>query len=245
MTTILDHLAVGTPDLSGGWELFAGVLGGTWAYGGDSPGFRWGQLKYAAGPKIELLKPTSGPDAAFLERFLESRGPGPHHFNFLVSDIDAMLARIRTAGLEPVGVNLAHPQWKEAFLHPRAAHGIVIQVAQQAAEPAAAPPPELPEPGPASRLDLIEHHVSDLDGAVRLFRDVLDGRLEEAAGPGTAELTWPGGKRIRLVREDGLPLGGALHHVRFTRVAGAYSDQDRDRAARLAKHLGLTVELAG
>ena len=39
MTTILDHLAVGTPDLSGGWDLFAGVLGGTWAYGGDSPGF--------------------------------------------------------------------------------------------------------------------------------------------------------------------------------------------------------------
>jgi len=245
MTTILDHLAVGGLDLSGGWELFAGVLGGTWAYGGDSPGFWWGQLKYAAGPKIELLTPTGGPDAAFLERFLESRGAGPHHFNFLVSDIDAALARIRAAGLEPVGVNLAHPQWKEAFLHPRAAHGIVIQIAQQAGEPESGPPPELPEPGPASRLDLIEHHVSDLDGAVRLFRDVLDGRLEEAAGPGTAELTWPGGKRIRLVREDGLPLGGALHHVRFTRVDGACSGQDRERAARLAKHLGLTVELAG
>jgi len=245
MTAILDHLAVGALDLSGGWELFAGVLGGTWAYGGDSPGFWWGQLKYAAGPKIELLTPTGGPDAAFLERFLESRGAGPHHFNFLVSDIDAALARIGAAGVEPVGVNLAHPQWKEAFLHPRAAHGIVIQVAQQAGEPASGPPRKLPEPGPASRLDLIEHHVSDLDGAVRLFRDVLDGRLEEAAGLGTAELTWPGGKRIRLVRKDGLPLGGALHHVRFTRVAGAYSDQDRERAARLAKHLGLTVELAG
>ncbi len=245
MTTILDHLAVGTPDLSGGWELFAGVLGGTWAYGGDSPGFWWGQLKYAAGPKIELLTPAGGPDAAFLERFLDARGAGPHHFNFLVTDIDAALARIRAAGIEPVGVNLAYPEWKEAFLHPRTAHGIVIQVAQQAGEPASAPPRELPEPGPASRLDVIEHHVSDLDGAVRLFRDVLDGRLEEAAGAGTAELTWPGGKRIRLVREDGLPLGGALHHVRFTRVDGAYSDQDRERAGLLAKRLGLTVKLAG
>jgi methylmalonyl-CoA/ethylmalonyl-CoA epimerase len=244
MTTILDHLAVGTPDLSGGWELFAGVLGGTWAYGGNSPGFRWGQLKFAAGPKIELLTPTGGPDAAFLERFLDARGAGPHHFNFLVSDIDAALARIRAAGLEPIGVNLAHPGWKEAFLHPRAAHGIVIQVAQQAGAPATPPPRELPEPGAPSRLDLIEHHVSDLDGAVRLFRDVLDGQLE-AASSGAAELTWPGGKRVRLVREDGLPLGGALHHVRFTRAAGAYSDQDRERAGLLAKHLGLTVELAG
>lgn len=242
MTTILDHLAVGTPDLSVGWDLFAGVLGGTWAYGGDSPGFRWGQLKYAAGPKIELLTPAGGPDAAFLERFLDSRGAGPHHFNFLVTDIEDVLARIRAAGIEPVGVNLASPYWKEAFLHPRAAHGIVIQVAQQAGEPASAPPRELPEPGPASRLDLIEHHVSDLDGAVRLFRDLLDGRLE-GEDAGTAELTWPGGKRVKLVREDGLPLGGALHHVRFSRVAGAFSAEDRERAALLAKHLGLALDL--
>ncbi len=158
-------------------------LGGTWVYGGDSPGFWWGQLEFASGPKIELLTPTGGPDAAFLDRFLAARGAGPHHFNFLVPDIEAALARVKAAGIDPVGVNLANPGWKEAFLHPRAAHGIVIQVAQQAGSPASAPPRELPEPGPAARLDLIEHHVSDLDGAVRLFRDVLDGRLE-AAGPG-------------------------------------------------------------
>ena len=244
MITILDHLAVGTPALSAGWELFADVLGGTWAYGGDDPGYWWGQLNFASGPKIELLTPTGGPDAAFLERFLAARGAGPHHFNFLVPDIETTLARIKAAGIDPVRVNLANPAWKEAFLHPRAAYGIVIQVAQQDGSPASAPPRELPPPGPPTRLDLIEHHVGDLDGAVRLFRDVLDGRLE-AAGAGTAELTWPGGKRIKLVREDGLPLGGALHHVRFTRVTGSFSTRDRERAAMLARQLGLTIELAG
>ena len=119
MTVVLDHLAIGTPALTDGWELFGGVLGGTWAYGGDSPGFWWGQLEFAAGPKIELLTPTGGPDAAFLERFLAARGAGPHHFNFLVSDIEATLARVRALGIEPVGVNLDNPNWKEAFLHPR------------------------------------------------------------------------------------------------------------------------------
>ena len=132
MAVTLDHLAVGTPVLADGWELFGGVLGGTWAYGGDSPGFWWGQLEFAAGPKIELLPPTGGPDAAFLERFLAARGAGPHHFNFLVTDIEDALARIAAFGIEPVGVNLANPDWKEAFLHPRSAYGIVIQVAQQA-----------------------------------------------------------------------------------------------------------------
>ena len=244
MTAVLDHLAIGTPALTDGWELFGGVLGGTWVYGMDSPGYWWGQLGFAAGPKIELLTPAGGPDAAFLERFLAARGAGPHHFNFIVTDIEDMLTRIRAHGIEPVGVNLGNPHWKEAFLHPRAAHGIVIQVAQQAGSPSAgAPPAELPEPGPAALFDLIEHRVADLDGATRLFRDVLDGQAE-AADTGAVELTWPGGKRIRLVRRDGLPLGGSLHHVRFTRAGGEFSAQDRERAALLAKRLGLTVELA-
>jgi methylmalonyl-CoA/ethylmalonyl-CoA epimerase len=234
MTAILDHLAIGTRALPGGWELFGGVLGGTWAYGGDSPGYWWGQLKFAAGPKIELLTPTGGSEAAFLDRFLAAR----------VTDIDSALARIKASGIEPVGVNLANPDWKEAFLHPRDAYGIVIQVAEQGSPPPSVPPRELPEPGPSARFDLIEHHVSDLEGAVRLFRDVLDGQLE-AAGAGSAELTWPGGKRIKLVREDGLPLGGALHHIRFTRATSAFSLQDRQRAALLAGRLGLTVELEG
>jgi methylmalonyl-CoA/ethylmalonyl-CoA epimerase len=244
MTAVLDHLAIGTPALTDGWDLFGGVLGGNWAYGGDSAGYRWGQLEFAAGPKIELLTPTGGPGGAFLSRFLTARGAGPHHFNFLVTDIAGALTRIRAFGIDPIGVNLANPNWKEAFLHPRTAHGIVIQVAQQGGSPPpSSPPGELPEPGPPTRFDLVEHRVSDLDGAVRLFRDVLDGQLE-AADAGIAELTWPGGRRIRLVREDGLPLGGAVHHIRFTRAAGAFSAQDSQRAGLLAKRLGLTVELA-
>lgn len=245
MTTVLDHLAIGVRDLPDGWELFGGLLGGTWVYGGNSPGYWWGQLEFAAGPKIELLTPTGGPDAAFLERFLASRGVGPHHFNFIVTDIEKVLARVRELGIEPVGVNLSNPAWREAFLHPRDAHGIVIQVAQQnGPPPPSARPAELPEPGRASRLDLIEHHVSDLEGAARLFRDVLDGQLQ-AAGAGSAELTWPGGKRIKLVRHDGLPLGGALHRVRFARAAGTFSARDHERTALLAERVGLTVELAG
>jgi methylmalonyl-CoA/ethylmalonyl-CoA epimerase len=244
MTAILDHLAIGTTALTDGWDLFGGVLGGSWAYGGDSPGFWWGQLEFAAGPKIELLTPSTGPDAAFLERFLATRGAGPHHLNFLVTDFDATLARIRAFGIEPVGVNVANPNWREAFLHPRSAHGIVIQVAQQLGSPPMPPPPrELAEPGPPARFDLIEHHVGDLDRAVRLFRDVLDGQAE-AASAGAAELTWPGGERIRLVRQDGLPLGGALHHVRFTRASGSFSAQECERARLLSKRLGLTLELA-
>jgi methylmalonyl-CoA/ethylmalonyl-CoA epimerase len=244
MSVVLDHLAVGTPALADGWELFGGVLGGTWAYGGDSPGFWWGQLEFAAGPKVELLRPTGGPDAAFLERFLAAHGAGPHHFNFAVSDIEATLVRVRALGIEPVGVNLAGSNWQEAFLHPRDVHGIVIQVAWQGGPPPpGTPPAELPAAGPAAMFDLVEYHVGDLPAATRLFGEVLEGTLE-TSGSDATELSWPGGKRIRLVREEGLPLGGSLHHVRFTRAGGAFSAQDRERAGLLAKRLGLAVELA-
>ena len=60
MTAVLDHLAIGTPNLTDGWELFGGVLGGTWVYGDDSPGYWWGQLRFAAGPKIETVTSQIG-----------------------------------------------------------------------------------------------------------------------------------------------------------------------------------------
>jgi methylmalonyl-CoA/ethylmalonyl-CoA epimerase len=246
--TVLDHFAIGTGALADGWDLFGGVLGGTWAYGGDSRGYWWGQLAFASGPKVELLTPTGGPDAAFLERFLAARGAGPHHFNFATADITDTLARLAALSIEPVAVNLDSDTWKELFLHPRSAHGIVIQVAQQAAgQRTPAPPAGLPEPGPAADFDLIEHHVADLKGAARLFTEALDGQVT-GEGDGTVELSWPGGCRIRLVQPaagaSALPNGGALHRIRFTRTAGRVGPADTRRAGELSRRLGVTLELA-
>ena len=62
----------------------------------------------ATGPKIELLTPTGGSGAAFLDRFLAARGAGPHHFNFLVTDIEDALTLIKAPQRHrPV----AHPAW--------------------------------------------------------------------------------------------------------------------------------------
>jgi hypothetical protein len=106
--TVFDHVAIGTRTPSDGWQLFGGLLGGAWVYGGDSPGYWWGQLRFWSGPKVELLTPSPGSDGAFLERFLTSRGPGPHHFTFVVADLDATLAAVREHGIEPVGADLSN-----------------------------------------------------------------------------------------------------------------------------------------
>jgi methylmalonyl-CoA/ethylmalonyl-CoA epimerase len=253
---VFDHVAVGAHDLADGWRLFGGVLGGSWVYGGDSRGFWWGQLSFRTGPKIELLRPTGGADAAFLERFLDARGAGPHHFNFMVSDIIATLSMVRAAGLEPVQVNLASPTWKEAFLHPRDAHGIVVQIAEQSGPPpVVTTPAELLAPGPAAGFVLIEHEVADLDSALRFFAGVLDGTVASRSaspdGAATAELTWVNGTRLRLVRRDPAHNGavagqaGRLRGLCFERAGEPFTAADRDLAADLAHRLGVPLRLCG
>jgi methylmalonyl-CoA/ethylmalonyl-CoA epimerase len=251
---VLDHVAVGASQLSDGWDLFGGLLGGTWAYGGNSPGFWWGQLRFSGGPKVELLTPTGGADSAFLEQFLASRGPGFHHLNFIVPDIEAILGKIEALGMEPVGVRVQNPAWKEAFLRPRDAFGTVVQVAEQAGPPVVSPPPAgLGEPGPSCALSVVEQRVFDLDGATRLFRDVLGGEVASrfAATEGAAtELLWPNGARLRLVqpaadRQGSLRPAEGIAHVQFNRDDGAFGAADRDTAAVLARRLGVSVLLSG
>jgi methylmalonyl-CoA/ethylmalonyl-CoA epimerase len=248
MDTVLDHVAVGTLALTDGWDLFGGVLGGTWGYGGQSRGYWWGQLEFSSGPKIELLTPTGGPDSAFLERFLAGRGPGPHHFNFIVPDIRATLSRVEAAGIEPVQVSFANPRWKEAFLHPRDAYGIVIQLAEQSGPPPEHPAPrELLAPGPSSAFALVEHHVRDLAGATALFATALDGHVVNASGS-AAELTWGNGARLRLVEtaEAGQQRsGGRIGSLHFSRDQGAFTADDAGSAGELAKRLGVVLQLDG
>jgi catechol 2,3-dioxygenase-like lactoylglutathione lyase family enzyme len=249
---VLDHVAIGASTLGDGWELFGGLLGGAWAYGGDSPGFWWGQLQYSAGPKVELLTPKGGADAAFLERFLADRGPGFHHLNFIVPAIEVTLGKIRALGIEPTQVRLQNPQWKEAFLHPGDAYGTVIQVAQQERPPPpSSPPAGLGKPARSCALSLIEQLVADIDGAVRLFRDVLDGELvnrwDTADGP-VAELSWPNAARLRLVQSaaDGrasLRTGQGIAQLRFTRDDGAFGPADLEKAAALSRRLGVSLQL--
>jgi methylmalonyl-CoA/ethylmalonyl-CoA epimerase len=250
---VLDHVAIGTRVVADGWELFGGVLGGAWAYGGDSPGFWWGQLRFGAGPKIELITPTPGPDSAFLERFLAARGPGPHHLNFIVPDIAETLRGVRALGIEPVGVHLESANWKEAFLHPRDAYGIVIQVAQQSGRPPEpAPPADLSSPGPSSAFALVEHYVDDLAGATRLFRDVLEGVVAGQPDTGSApaaELSWDNGARLRLVQPPAVAgnagaRSGAPGSLYFSRDSQPFSPAELCRAADLSARLGVSLELS-
>lgn len=81
--------------------------------------------------KLELIEPLDPDDPNnFLVRFLETSGEGIHHVTLKVTDIQTAIARAIELGMAVVGVNVGHESWKEAFVHPRSANGVLVQLAE-------------------------------------------------------------------------------------------------------------------
>ncbi len=202
----LDHVAVAVERWSDAWPRYVGALGGRWHSGGLNVGFGPAQLGFANGARLELLQPWQPEDNPFLRRFLDSNGPGPHHMTFKVDDIAAALKAVATEGFNPVGIDLSDPGWKEAFLHPRQASGIVVQLAQADGQWTSPPPHGFPaHPAePAASLVRVTHAVADMGRGLALFHGLLGGNIGRtgAASDGSwtyAEMAWSGPLRVRLI----------------------------------------------
>jgi len=229
----LDHVAVATERSSDVWARYIGQLGGAWRGGMPDPGFAWAQIEYANGMRLEVLEPHRPELNDFLRRFLDRNGPGPHHLTFKVPDLVDALGHAESAGYRPVSVNMEHPDWKEAFLHPRDAPGVVVQLAQSSEHEGDWEPSPAPElsvaraPHPAT-LERVTHAVADIDEGLRLFTGLLAGRVVDAgenetsrwvdvgwAGPGRVRLTAPTTSNNALTEWLG-ERAGRVHHLAFS-----------------------------
>ena len=128
----VDHVAVAVRSVAAAVPLFVDALGGEFLFAGEnkSQGFRWAQFRFPQGGKIELVTPIAGD--GFVQRFLDGRGEGVHHVTLKVPDISRAIAHLRERGVELMRVSTEHPSWKEAFIHPKDGHGVLIQIAQSA-----------------------------------------------------------------------------------------------------------------
>jgi methylmalonyl-CoA/ethylmalonyl-CoA epimerase len=133
-----DHIAIGLSDAAPLLRVLTKDMGGTPLGGGVPPGsgFRFIQVHLgepeSPGMTVELLEPHLPEANDFLQRFVERHGDGPHHVTFKTDDIVRELERLKALGIDPVGINFANPDWQEMFIHPKTAHGIVVQIAQSA-----------------------------------------------------------------------------------------------------------------
>ena len=93
-------------------------------------GYRYVPFRIA-GFTLELLEPYTADSP--VARFLERRGEGVYQISFMVDDVDAAAATLRAEGLSVLGPRTYEPdvvlegcRWKEAFVHPKDAHGVLI-----------------------------------------------------------------------------------------------------------------------
>ena len=121
----LDHIGIAVRSIKAALRLYRDALGGEYLMGGDSREFRWLQVRFPGGGKVELLEPLG---EGFLSRFLDKYGEGMHHITFKADDIEAAIAHVQGLGYELVDVNLDGDDWKEAFLRPAGAHGTLVQL---------------------------------------------------------------------------------------------------------------------
>lgn len=80
--------------------------------------------------KIELLGATSSDSV--IQKFIEKKGEGIHHLAFEVSNIEHEIERLKNAGFDFVSdqpKNGADGK-RICFLHPRATHGVLIELCQ-------------------------------------------------------------------------------------------------------------------
>ncbi len=218
-----DHVAVAGESRAVLETRYADQLGGLTLAGGRSPGFLWSQLEYGNGMVVEMLEPDRVEENDFLRRFLDRNGPGPHHLTFTVPDLLLALETAEAAGYSPMAVDATHPDWKEAFLHPKQAPGIVIQLAESHEHHQH---PDRSPSVPPVELVYVAHAVQSLEEGLRLFQRVLAGVVvAEGTWPSFrwVELGWRGQGRLRLLEptvggriEKWLGgRAGRLHHLAF------------------------------
>ena len=128
----IEHIGIAVKDLNASNLLFEKLLGVPHYKMEDvlSEGVRTSFFK--VGPnKIELLAALN--DESAIMKFLEKKGEGIHHIAFAVDDIMAEMKRLSAAGftlLNETPKKGADNKWI-AFVHPKSAGGVLIELCQE------------------------------------------------------------------------------------------------------------------
>ena len=207
----LDHIAFGVRSIAAISPAVCERLGGIPYQSGPGIGFRGAQWTLPGNGRFEAIEPDGGVEG-FLHRFLAGRGNRVHHLTFKVADIHAAAAAVRAAGLSVVGLNDSLASWKEMFLHPREAQGIVVQLAEAHPEIGddgwsdAWPYPRSAARQGRPRVVGLRMRALSAERARRQWHSLLGGRIEEREN--RSVFTWPGSPlRIAVEADEGCTEG--------------------------------------
>ena len=127
--TRISHVGIAVQSIDALLPFYRDVLGLTAVPLDDSDGARIAGLT-AGESLVELLEPNAVDSP--IAKYLEKRGPGIHHICFNVEDLDATLARCRSANILLIDEvpRLGAEGKRIAFLHPKSTGGILIELSE-------------------------------------------------------------------------------------------------------------------
>ncbi len=132
MIARIDHIGLAVQSIDDALKFFQDALGMQLDHVATEEN---GRTKVAFMPvgssEVELVEPQDAESG--LAKFLAKRGEGVHHICFQVDDIDAALTRLKEHGAQLIDETprTNAKGWRYAFIHPKSAHGVLIELYQK------------------------------------------------------------------------------------------------------------------
>ncbi len=136
--TCIDHVGIACHDLDATAAFYEQAFGlrVTHRETNDEQGVHEAMLRVSTGAtgatSVQLLQPTR--DDSPIAKHLARKGEGIHHVAYGVDDVEAALADLKARGVLLVDEVPRHGTEGSsiAFLHPKGAHGVLIELVQTA-----------------------------------------------------------------------------------------------------------------
>lgn len=131
MISRIDHVSIAVRDQEKAERFFCDILGAVAGTNAADPATRFFWQLFSLGDlsRLEIISPTG--EGSFLDGFLEDKEAGVHHITLQTPDIRKAMAHLESHGVPFFGYH-EYPGgvWKEIFIHPRHAFGVLIQIAE-------------------------------------------------------------------------------------------------------------------
>jgi len=131
MIARIDHISIAVKDQEKAEMFFRDVFGAVdGAAAEDSQNrFFWRLFSLGDLSRLEIISPSG--EGGFLDKFLQDRGGGVHHITLQTPNIRQAMKNLEAKGIPFFGFN-EYPSgvWKEIYIHPRHAFGVLIQIAE-------------------------------------------------------------------------------------------------------------------
>lgn len=131
MISRIDHISIAVKDYPKALHFFKNILGafpGAGARNNDMK-YHWQIFSFGDLSRLELIAPLE--KKTFLTTFLKkNKKGGLHHISLQTPNIQNAIRRLEDHNIPYFGYNEYGDVWKEIFIHPKDAFGVLIQIAE-------------------------------------------------------------------------------------------------------------------